>query len=102
MISGPPILEHHASSNLFGPAKKGWVKECWWIHFSTPWHRADIPVLWNCGIVMFLLLGADVQMLLFVRSKVPVIGSLTGSRLDSPSCPLTVPLLAPFFLAAGV
>ena len=35
-------------------------------------------------------------------SKVPVIGSLSGSRLDSPSRPLTVPLLAPFLLAAGV
>ena len=28
-------------------------------------------------------------------SKVPVIGSFSGSRLDSPSRPLTVPLLAP-------
>ena len=35
-------------------------------------------------------------------SKVPVIGSLSGSPLDSPSRPLTVPLLAPFLLAAGV
>ena len=35
-------------------------------------------------------------------SKVPVIGSLSGSRLDSPSRPLKVPLLAPFLLAAGV
>ena len=35
-------------------------------------------------------------------SKVPVIGSLSESRLDSPSRPLTVPLLAPFLLAAGV
>ena len=35
-------------------------------------------------------------------SKVLVIGSLSESRLDSPSRPLTVPLLAPFLLAAGV
>ena len=35
-------------------------------------------------------------------SKVPVIGSLSESRLDSPSRPSTVPLLAPFLLAAGV
>jgi len=27
----------------------------------------DIPILWNCGILMFLLKGADVQILLFVR-----------------------------------
>ena len=35
-------------------------------------------------------------------SKVPVISSFLGSRLDSPSRSLTVPLLAPFLLAAGV